>query len=181
VLCNVEPGPVLIAPLQTRLHPFAIMSENTPPRATANAARRPMQVKKEGTLAAGNDQSSSRIAHTLTACCRCRNVGVPILYLFRARLISRCREKPDATQDFHVAVHASERTPNASTLTSRKGLGSRETMSSISSTRCGTWRDGSRSLRRTTSTRNRKTWCDMEHEYTYRSMTNRSSSGRQVG
>lgn len=94
-----------------------------------------------------------RVAHTLTACCRCRQVGTIEACARRTRIGVYAltagvsfRERRGATQPFRVACLANDRARRASTTTVPEGGKSTALMSSTFRRGCASWRLSSRSI-----------------------------------
>lgn len=152
------------------------MAEN----AQTTSARQSGPLKREGSGRILEESSGPRIAHTLTACCRCRTVSTTELLLSDSKLTARHRGRRDAMWDCHDADHASVQTRTASISIKQKARGSPETMSSIYNTRCALSSSNWPSSRKRTSNRIQRTWLDPALQLEYKSTMRPNFWDRQV-
>jgi hypothetical protein len=113
-------------------------------------------LRKEGANDASSSSTTSTVAHTLTACTRCRVVGpstpimIPSRLVLTARLHHLCSAKHDVIPLYPNVVPATGQTPNANTTTPARASSSTAIMSSISSTRSRSLRNSWRERRAVT-------------------------------
>lgn len=141
-----------------------------PPHAQHHHPKPVPQLPREPSSGDGEGEASHRIAHTLTACCRCRQVSIQLsnttpptssrlsaprcvlssriclsvrLQKHLAETLPTYRGKPAAIQLFPAVCRANGRARYASTLTPPRARKSAVTMSSNSRKRCVPWRQSS--------------------------------------
>jgi hypothetical protein len=111
-------------------------------QSTPSPVQSPRRRNRELSARPTVDSPSSQIAHTLTACCRCRHVCClpSFVQCPREMLKSPCSAKHVVTPVFPAAALASEQIPSASTLINPKEPRFHATMSSTCNTRLVIWR-----------------------------------------
>ena len=107
-----------------------------------------------------SDDHSPRIAHTLTACCRCRQVRSLLLIISGIVMLTLHRERRDATLIFHGVSLAKELVQSASISTLQRARRYPAHMLYDFKTKCGHWRRNLASIpRRRGSLKTQKTSC----------------------
>jgi len=139
------------------------MAENANANSHNQTIARPSTaIRREGSARMSAEPSGPRIAHTLTACCRCRTVSVVTAIALNNVLMLPRSERRDVMSACRDADHASAQIHTANTSIRQKAPEYLEIMSSTCNIKCAFSRINWLHSRKRTSIRIPRMWSGTE-------------------